>query len=330
MGIKGLNQLLKRICDSAHVTLLPISQFAGKKIAIDATLYVCMFKMRNNYVESIIDFLTTLRQNDIHPFFVFDGIAPEEKKKERLERIGKRAAAHNRIKSLERDLEIYKNTGELSDILKNIDFKDKTRRLAPAKISVSRIQEYIDKLKSQILNLSPQDFDTMKSLLECFNIPFTTANSEGEFLCAALARRGLVDAVMSSDTDTLACLAPRVINRIDGDYFHIVTLETILLLLKLNESEFVDLCIMCGTDFNNNIPKIGPVRSYELLLKYRSIDALDLKMDISILHHKRVREIFRYSSEDLPDNVPLCGSIQFDKLSGWTKNVEAIKNRLKN
>lgn len=318
---------MKRVCDSAHITLVPMCNFAGKRIAIDAALYVCAFKMRTNYVESIVEFLTTLRQNKIHPLFVFDGVAPEEKKGERLERAGKREAARDRIKSLERDLDAYKSTGQLSDALKDIDFK--ARRLAPTKISVSRIQEYIDKLKSQVLHLTPQDFETMKTILTCFDIPYVTASGEGEFLCSALARHDMVDAVMTSDTDALACLAPRVITKAEGEYFHVVTLETILSLLKLDEKEFVDLCIMCGTDFNANVPKIGPIRSYELLMKYRSIDALPTEIDVSVLRHERAREIFSFSAVAPEMEVPLCGKVKYDQLAKWTENTDIIKKRLK-
>lgn len=327
MGIKGLNQLLKRVCESAHVSLVPMRNFADKKIAIDATLYVCALKMRtNNYVEAIIDFLTVLRQNRIHPIFVFDGTAPVEKKFERMERNEKREAARNKIKSLEKDLEIFRSTGEMSELLKSIDFK--YRRLAPDKISVTRIREHIDKLKSQILNLEPKDFETMKSLLKCFDIPFVTASGEGEFLCAALARHGMVDAVMSTDTDTLACLSPKVINRIDGDFFHVISLEKILWFLKINEKEFVDLCIMCGTDFNVNIPRIGPITSYELIYKYKSINVIADKLDVSKLKYERIREIFSFSDK-VPDLViPSCGKVNFEELNKWMENVESIKKRL--
>jgi len=327
MGIKGLNQLLKRVCDSAHITLVPMCNFAEKKIAIDAALYVCAFKMRSNYVESIVEFLTMLRQNRIHPLFVFDGMAPEEKRGERLERAARREAARDRIKSLERDLDVYKLTGQLSDALKDVDCK--ARRLAPAKVSVARIQEYIDRLKSQVLNLQPQDFETMKSLLTCFDIPYVTANGEGEFLCAALARHQLVDAVMTSDTDALACLAPRIITKAEGEYFYVITLDTMLALLKLNEKEFIDLCIMCGTDFNANVAKIGPIRSYELILKYRSIDALPPEIDIAVLRHNRARELFSLTDCAPEMEIPLCGKVKYDLLGRWTDNVDLIKKKLK-
>lgn len=327
MGIKGLNQLLKRLCGQSHVSLVPICNYNGKKIAIDASLYICIFKTRQNYIYSIVDFLTLLRENNIHPFFVFDGVAPVEKRHERIERAEKRNAARNRISSLERDLDTYKSTGELSYNLQHIDVK--VRKLVPTKISATRIQEYIDKLKSQVLSLKPQDFDTMKSILDAFGIKYTIAEGEGEFLCSALARHGLVDAVMTCDTDVLACLTPSMITKIEGNYFHVTTLEDVLDNLQLSSTEFIDLCIMCGTDFNTNIPKIGPVRAYELISTYKSIDSIPKDIDVSPLSHERVREIFHDSDIQPLILVPFCDKPNYDEIAKWVSNVDEIKRKLK-
>lgn len=327
MGVKGLNQLLKRMCGQSHISLVPICNYSGKKIAIDASLYICIFKTRQNYVYSIVEFLTLLRENNIHPFFVFDGVAPVEKRHERIERAEKRNAARNRITSLERDLDVYKVTGELSYNLQHIDVK--VRKLVPTKISVVRIQEYIDKLKSQVLSLRPQDFDTMKSILSAFGIPFTSAEGEGEFLCSSLARHGLVDAVMTCDTDVLPCLTPSMITKIEGNYFHVTTLADILENLQLSTNEFIDLCIMCGTDFNTNIPKIGPVRAYELISTYKSIDLFPKDVDISPLSHIRVREIFHDSDNKPLITVPFCDIPNYESIAKWVNNVDEIKKKLK-
>lgn len=329
MGIKDLNQLLKRICGTCHISLVPICNFAGKKIAVDAALYICIFKVRgqHNYIASIIEFLTMLRENRIHPFFVFDGEAPNEKHEERSARSEKRATQRDKICMLKKDLELYINTGTMSDLLKSIDFK--TRRLAPTKVSVQTIREYIDRLESQIITITSDDFDTMKKLLNIFGVAYTTAEGEGEFLCSALNRHGLVDAVMTADTDAFPCLAPTVINKIiDSTYFQVVSLHDILKELKMSEQQFIDMCIMCGTDFNKNIPKIGIVSAYELMLRYGSIDKLPQDTGIEVLNHVRVRELFAYTDNRPSIDVPWCKKINFDALSAYVRDVGSIKTRI--
>lgn len=327
MGVKGLNQFLKRLLDNDHLSLIPVSDFAGKRIAIDAILYLCAFKTRSNFIASIVDLLVMLRENRIQPFFVFDGTAPLEKNSERMIRSAKRSAQKERIAILERDFEIYKETNQLSALLSSLDLP--TRRLT-GKVSHHAIQQYIDKLKSYIITLTEEDVLIMKELLRIFGIPFIVADGEGEFLCAALNRHGIVDAVMTADTDALPCLAPTIINKVvfdkDGPLFQVVDLEKILNRLKLDEDQFIDLCIMCGTDFNSNIPRVGPITSYDLILRHRSIDNIT-KYDTSILNHIRVRQLFAYTNDYPMIDIPPCGPIDFVGLSLYT-NADYIKKRL--
>lgn len=330
MGVKGLNQFIKKLLGyNDYISLIPVCEFAGKKIAIDAILYVCAFKTRNNYIGSIIDFLLMLRENNIDAFFVFDGMAPLEKQSERLIRSAKRTAQKERIVLLERDFEIYKQTNKLSGLLTGLDLA--TRRLT-GQISHNTIQQYIDKMKSCIVSLTEDDVMMMKKLLNIFGIPFVVADGEGEFLCAALNRHGIVDAVMSADTDVLPCLAPTIINKLiydkNGPMFQVIDLKKLLNQLKLDEQQFIDLCIMCGTDFNSNIPRIGPIKSYDLILRHHSIDNIQ-NHDISILNHVRVRQLFAYT-QSIPDiHVPSCRPIDFVNLSMYT-DVDYIQTRLRN
>lgn len=326
MGIKGLNQLLKRVCNGTHLSMVPAANFRDKTIAVDATLYVCMFKMKANYIETIVDFMTMFRSNGINAFFVFDGTAPDEKQDERLARSDRRNAQQERINKIETDLETYIKTGDASELLRSISIK--TRRLAPKILSVQAIRDYIDRLRSQLVVLTNDDFQMMKDVLEAFGMHYTIAPSEGEFMCAALNRHGLVDAVMTADTDALACLAPNVINKVVDNHFQIVSLHDVLSNMKLDEKQFVDLCIMCGTDFNTNITRIGPIGSYEYILRYKSIDNIPLNVDC--LNHVRVREIF--GSTDIRPNIviPPCGEIDHTLLEKYkidiTKRLSVIRH----
>jgi 5'-3' exonuclease len=322
MGIKGLNQLLNKMCSLTHVSLVPISNFAGKKVAVDATLYACIFKNRPSFTDAIIEMITTLLENKIQPIFIFDGHAPEEKSNERKERYEKREATQIRIKQLEQDLESYKKTGIMTDELKKIDCK--VRKLVQLKINEKKIKDHIDRMKLQIEPITSEDFVTMKS---AFGVYYITAQSEAEFTCAAMARHGIVDAVITRDTDAIACLSPKTIINIEGCYFRIIYLDKILCKMNLTRESFQDLCILCGTDFNKNIPGVGPIKSLELINKYNNIE--NIPLDVSCLNFKRVREIFSFC--DNPPNIDISlknNKVDFDKLSEFYPNVNLIKSRL--
>ena len=66
---------------------------------------------------------------------------------------------------------------------------------------------------------------------------------------------------------------------------------------------------MCGTDYNDNIPKIGPKNAFKLINEFKSIEKIkEVKdYDISILNHVRVRELFSFS-ENLNWDIPYCES----------------------
>jgi 5'-3' exonuclease len=44
--------------------------------------------------------------------------------------------------------------------------------------------------------------------------------------------------------------------------------------LGLSKAAFIDLCILCGTDFSATIRGIGPVRALEYIRQYGSIEAM--------------------------------------------------------
>jgi len=82
----------------------------------------------------------------------------------------------------------------------------------------------------------------------------------------------------------------------------------------LDEASWLDLCIMCGTDFNDNIPRIGPVTSLNYIKKYKNIETIGesvtkvdkqtkqkVKLDISVLAHEKTRELFRCN--DVPEKL---------------------------
>ena len=78
---------------------------------------------------------------------------------------------------------------------------------------------------------------------------------------------------------------------------------------------------MCGTDYNKNIFRIGPEKSYKLLKEHGNIENIETntKHDTSILKHVRVREMFR-KFDELPVQaytikINFCGKPELSELS---------------
>jgi 5'-3' exonuclease len=312
MGIKGLRELLKKEIGEYEETI-SMQQFAGKKILIDAPFFICVYKASRKelYREAFVNLIVKLLEHSIRPVFVFDGQSPKEKSLEKQKRNEKKCNQISRVERLERDLEKFKKERQLSDELREACDKAstativlKTKAITKA-ITYSQAKKCVEKLRNSILTITEEDFRNVKSLLDVFGIPWIVANGEAEIFCASLVKKGLADAVMTKDTDVLACRVPTMLYDVDlgNSEFTVIKIETILEKIGLNEKSWLDLCIMCGTDFNSNVPRVGPVKSLKYIREFETIDGLDGKLDVAILSHVKTRKIFEPECdlETLPD-----------------------------
>jgi len=339
MGINNLNKFLRKNC--IHVFKeIHISEYAYKKVAIDISLFLCKFKAvcGDNWVSAFINLISCLRQNEIHCVFIFDNGCPVEKLGEREERKKQQDNMRKKISDLNESLDVYKKTGVIDDLLNELHDKiskdDGSKRLLSQKkhFNLRLVEEKIKKMSNYILNISKSDFELTKELFRILNVPFYDAPLEAECACADLCKRGIVDAVLTEDTDVIAYGSNIFLSKIDttnGTCVQIVY-EDVLKSLKLNESEFLDLCIMFGCDYNKNINKVGIETSYKYIQKYRSIDEIskELSIDVSILNHERTRELFTKYEKLNIETIPFCGVPNFDLLESFIARHELynIKN----
>jgi 5'-3' exonuclease len=321
MGIKGLRDLLKKQLPS-YEERVPMKDFENKKIVVDASLFICMYKAarKEMYEEAFMTLFTALLEHNIHPTFVFDGKSPEEKRNEKKKRAEKKELSIARVKKLERDLEEYNVSGKISQDLQDISKKVRStqiiRKGASVEFSVSKVKQYIEKLRGNILHITDVDFKNVQEMLTIFGIPYITAPGEAEILCAELVKRGAADAVMTKDTDVLACCVPIMLYDVDlgTKEFTQIRIETILSGLGLDEASWLDLCIMCGTDFNGNIPRVGPTTALNYIKKYKNIETIGesvtkvdkqtkqkVKINISMLAYEKTRTLFR--CDDVPEKL---------------------------
>jgi len=85
--------------------------------------------------------------------------------------------------------------------------------------------------------------------------------------------------------------------------------EEILTQLKFTSAQFLDFCVMCGTDYNTNIFKVGPDKAYKLLQQYGSIEAIaeaNPTLNIASLNHEKTRSLFEHPIV-VNTIIPYCG-----------------------
>jgi 5'-3' exonuclease len=329
MGIQGLNNFLKEKIKDVHREV-HLSNYKYKKMAVDTSLYMFKFKtvFGDKWISAFINLVVCLRRNDIHCVFVYDTVAPIEKTAERNERKEKREKMEREVYDLECAFELYKSDGILSEALnKLIENANKKERGITKRLLLNTgfanssyltvIQQEIDIKKKQSVRIDSSDFELTRKLFDIMNIPWMNAPSEAEAYCSAMCIDGIVDCVLSEDSDVLAYGSPIFLSKINTSTDTVVEIIHSELLEKceLSKGEFVDFCIMCGTDYNKNIPKVGPVLSYKLIKEYKSIDNIPIdKYDTSVLNHVRGRELFNCKSDMGGVRVKYCKEPDYNKL----------------
>jgi flap endonuclease-1 len=332
MGIKSLSKFLRDKCPGVfeHVH---ISEYHFKKVAIDISLYLCNYKALygdDGWLRAFIRLIACLRENEVHCVFIYDTSAPPEKDSEKKDRRDNREKMEERVFLLEQAIEDYRNTGIVPDILVEFEAKRKlghTNLLKGVKsLNIEAIEYAVTKMRKQLFTISEKDFETTRELFDILDVPYFMANMEAETTCADLCIQGKVDAVLSEDTDVLAYGSPVFLTKMNtGDATCMrIRYDKVLEELELTPEQFIDFCIMCGTDYNKNIFKVGPAKAYAYIKKYGSIEEVGKQTnhDISILNHIRSRELFRnYNRSNF--SVPYCGHPNFSELEQFVfrKNV---------
>ncbi|XP_074544905.1 putative flap endonuclease 1 homolog [Halichoeres trimaculatus] len=119
-------------------------------------------------------------------------------------------------------------------------------------------------------------------LLRLLGVPVVQAPGDAEALCAWLVKKGTVDAVASEDMDTLPFGATIVIRQLNAKRDSDITeysLPKLLEKLKINHSEFVDLCILLGCDYCEKIAGLGPKKALTLIQRHRTIEEVVLHVN---------------------------------------------------
>ncbi|MFX1511476.1 MAG: flap endonuclease-1 [Promethearchaeota archaeon] len=128
--------------------------------------------------------------------------------------------------------------------------------------------------------LSRTMVEDAKILLNHLGIPWIQAPSEGEAQAAYLARKKEVWAINSRDFDSLLFGAPRLARYLTisgrsrwGKLIpEIIELDKVLQHNEISHKQLIDAAILIGTDFNDGIKGIGPIKAIQTIKKYKTLD----------------------------------------------------------
>jgi 5'-3' exonuclease len=203
-----------------------MSEFNGKKVAIDASIYLYRFIGENKLVEHMYLMVSIFKSHGVEPIFIFDGASPPEKKELLAERKEKKRIAEERYQNIKNQIE---------------DNEDKYEML-----------NEMEKLKKQFIHIKEADYKVVKQLLDDSGVKWVDAPGEADELCAHFMHTGQVYACLSEDMDMFAYGCCRVLRHFSLVKHNVLfyDLEQILMQLRMNVQEFRQVIVLSGTDYN--------------------------------------------------------------------------------
>ena len=322
MGIKNFHSYLRKKIPNVYETI-PVPELKNKTLSIDTSIFMCKFKNTygNRWLNGFYQFILYLKKHDIHFIFILDSKPPPEKANEREIRSMNREKNRERIDIL---LEQWTHFLERNPVVQDITldmilphydelgkFLQK-KKLEPV-FSPTVVSQHLGKLQKNIIRITGEDFELLKKMFQLMNITYYYADSEAEGTCSLLNRKNVVDGVLTEDTDVIAYGTPVM-------YFNFsfrdqtvqkLELSNILSELEISFEQLRDFCILCGTDYNSNLEKIGPTRSMDLIRKHHSFETISKVVDTTPINFIRIRHLFNCDQYE----------VKIDKIN---KNTEII------
>jgi len=265
MGIKGLKNIIKKYSRSA-LREIKINELSGNTLAIDSSILLYKFRYlyQDNYLYGFNKLIDDFQSYNIKLIFVFEGRIPDAKK----ETIAKRVEIRN--KQTEKIKNLIMESMEHEEFIDDSELTEYSE--LPEQIPET-IKEKVEKLRKNIIIVNSEHSNETIELLIRRSIKYIRAPGEAEEYCAFLSTRGIVDYVLTEDTDSLTFGAKKVLFNNKGNNYLLCELDIVLKELNLSQDEFIDFCILCGCDYLPGIPKIGPVNSLKIIQKHKTIDS---------------------------------------------------------
>ncbi|KAF9010214.1 PIN domain-like protein [Cyathus striatus] len=256
MGISGLLPALKPI-----QIVKPLSDFKGKKVAVDAYVwlhkgvYACATELATGkatlkYVDYAMHRVRLLRHYGIEPYVVFDGGPLPAKRGTEDERKQKRDEYISRGHAL----------------------------AAQGKHSQAR-DCYV-----KCVDVTPQMAYQLIKALKAESVSYVVAPYEADAQLAYLERVGLVDAILTEDSDLLVFGCKNVLFKLDTAASTVVSISRSdfasicdanvsgMSFLGWSDVQFRAMAILSGCDYLPSIPGIGLKRACSLLRKWKTVE----------------------------------------------------------
>lgn len=352
MGIKGINDLIggcKRVMSLTHL--------ANKTCSVDASGFLYQF-VRSPYYQRLhsnpilygfLRQLEVFKAYNITPIYVFDGKPPKEKTETILERKKQKEKTQKDLDILKtqvRQIHTISDTQVSIDNNNNVEIinveattvvADHLKNLIDIEIETEddiienkdeimfELKEKIRKKEIQSFYPTKEDIELTKELFSLLGVDFAQSSQEADGVLNVLIQEGLAEFSVSKDMDILCYDTPTLISSllVDKEKIETYDLKEVLEHLEMTLDEFVDLCIMCGCDYVDRIPKIGPKTAYKLIKDHHNIE--DVLNNLSEKFKSKVPDDYLEKVEDARRIFNNPHDIEYEMIKNEIKTNEEIQ-----
>lgn len=172
------------------------------------------------------------------------------------------------------------------------------------------LQEKLLKARRDAEEVTETMINDVQELLKRFGIPFITAPMEAEAQCAKLYSMGMVDGIITDDSDCFLFGGSRVYKNMfnQKQYVECYIAEDIEHKCGLDREKLIELALLLGSDYTEGIKGIGPVLAMEILAEFGNLKNFKKWFD---LHAKTTAKA---SKESTKLQKTLLGRIRNGKL----------------
>lgn len=300
MGIRGLSTWIRWATPESAA--LPVwGSLRGKRVGIDILGLLYKAKAQRVPLEKYLaQFMVRCRMYGIIPVPIFDGKPPDEKRPMLAQR------AERRIHASKRHAKLVAASSAV---------------VIPEGRKVI-IEEELQRLEFTANFLTSEERDIAKQFFYACGVMSYNATGEADNILAYLARRGLVDAVISNDFDMLARGIPLLLvpetYALPGDTsgWCSYNLESITKAVQLTYDQFLEMCVLMGCDYLTDV-LILPYKTAYWAIKYRGdmYKTLTAYNIVDTTPYTKAKSILVGDEETLES---LMGEKQWEK---WSKSI---------
>lgn len=146
-----------------------------------------------------------------------------------------------------------------------------------------------------MVQVGEEELEECRELLSRLGIPWIVAPGESDAQCAHLAQSGAAWAAVTQDWDIALFGAPRTVRNLTTSKTRtpeLLDLEAALASAKLTRAQLIDAAILMGTDYNEGVSGMGPVKAVTAVKRHGDLAAVLHAMGRDVPQAQAVRDLF--------------------------------------